>query len=224
MRQFATSTTVGGYEINPVEQTVMRLSDQRVIRLSKSECLIVRVLAEEPNVTVSREQLLEVCWAGKVVTHSSLTVAIKHIRTAFAEIGETNIIVTEPKKGYLIRIYSDDQASAAKTVQPQPAQNKLTYYARQYGIQVLFFISTLFAMSQYAFFVETTTIDSTSVYYDGSLLPQSVKKSISEINQDSIALAAYPLGGLCPFYQVISVKEDAIVDFTHFIEQSDCDD
>ncbi|WP_275451438.1 winged helix-turn-helix domain-containing protein [Photobacterium sanctipauli] len=67
--------------------------------MSRSECLIVRLLASTPNQAVSREILLEKCWTGKVVTSSSLNVAIKHIRSAFSSLGAEDIIVTEPKKG-----------------------------------------------------------------------------------------------------------------------------
>ena len=79
-------SVVGDFEIDSSSQSVTCLFDGKTIKLSKSEISIVKQLAENPGVTVSREALLERCWAGKVVTHSSLTVAIKNIRSAFASI------------------------------------------------------------------------------------------------------------------------------------------
>lgn len=234
-----TSIVIGDFEIVPTEQTITRLSDQKTIRLSKSECLIVRTLAEQPNTTISREHLLTHCWSGKVVTHSSLTVAIKHIRTAFADIGEPNVIVTEPKKGYSLRVLSPKSDSALPLSpkpqspslnQPNHSVPKLALLQRhsmtaikRYGIQTCFFFLTLLALAKYGLFVETTTLNGIPTRYDGIPLPHQVVQSVSELNLDATELVIYPLGGLCSSYQVISISKQHIQDWTASIPQRDCE-
>ncbi|MBY5946095.1 transcriptional regulator [Photobacterium rosenbergii] len=109
MRDMTTPVLLGDFKIDPVTQVLIRTTDNQSVKLSRSESLIICMLAKQPNVAVSRDALLEDCWTGKVVTNSSLTVAIKHIRSAFSELGADDVIVTEPKKGYLIRLSSVEE-------------------------------------------------------------------------------------------------------------------
>ncbi|MCG7497518.1 winged helix-turn-helix domain-containing protein [Vibrio sp. Of7-15] len=233
-----TSIVIGGFEIVPTEQTITRLSDQKTIRLSKSECLIVRTLAEQPNTTISREYLLTSCWSGKVVTHSSLTVAIKHIRTAFSDIGEPNIIITEPKKGYSLRV-PNQATDFTSPLSPRPqslSSNKPTHSvprfalwqrdsitaAKRYGVQTGFFFLTLLTLAKYGLFVETTNLNGIPTRYDGMPLPHQIIQSITELDLNATELIIYPLGGLCSSYQVLSVSEQHIQDWTASIPQRDC--
>lgn len=74
----------------------------REIPLSLSECFILKYLLESSPQTLKREYLLEHCWPGKVVTGSSLNVAIKNIRTALKELDADFKVVTVQKEGYCI--------------------------------------------------------------------------------------------------------------------------
>ena len=127
MRDMTTPVLLGDFKIDPVTQVLVRTTDNESVKLSRSESLIICMLAKQPNVAVSRDALLEDCWTGKVVTNSSLTVAIKHIRSAFSELGADDVIVTEPKKGYLIRLSSaktsgtEDNRETNTTAQSPPA-------------------------------------------------------------------------------------------------------
>ena len=234
-----TPIVIGGFKIAPTEQTITRLSDQKTIRLSKSECLIVRTLAEQPNITTSREHLLTHCWSGKVVTHSSLTVAIKHIRTAFSDLGEPNIIITEPKKGYSLRVLNPKtdptpsvslKPQSSSCNQPDHSEPRVALLQRysltaikRYGIQFCFFCLTLLALAKYGLFVETTSLNGIPTQYDGMPLPHQVIQSIAELNLTATELVVYPLGGLCSSYQVISISEQHIQDWTASIPQRDCE-
>ncbi|WP_256382756.1 winged helix-turn-helix domain-containing protein [Photobacterium toruni] len=94
---------LGRFDVDFTNRTITRISDGAFIKTSRSEILIFTLLAESANNTIYREVLLVECWQGKIVTNNSLTVAIKNLRTAFAQIGEHKIITTEPKLGYCIR-------------------------------------------------------------------------------------------------------------------------
>jgi DNA-binding winged helix-turn-helix (wHTH) protein len=243
-----THSTIGNYSIDTLTQTVTRTSDQQSIKLSKSEVLIVALLASNHGITICREHLLKCCWPGKVVTHSSLTVAIKNIRNAFAIIGEDNIIVTEPKKGYSIRLQENEAPLHApefhlRSIAPLPENTlppnieqtadltELTklnvkstslLFVKNHFVSVVFFILTLVFFSKYFLFVEHTSVNGISTLYDGVDIPERISLSFNSIPNDMSGLIVYPLGGLCSSFQIIGFNDASIIDFTAKIDQGDC--
>jgi DNA-binding winged helix-turn-helix (wHTH) protein len=245
----ATCSTIGNYYIDTLTQTVTRTTDQQSIRLSKSEVLIVALLASNHGVTICREHLLKCCWPGKVVTHSSLTVAIKNIRNAFSLIGESNIIVTEPKKGYSIRVQEIDSplhapkgyleyngSSTLETILPLNIEQTAHFtvhekinvksttllFVKNHFVSVVFFLLTLVVFSKYFLFIEHTSVNGISTLYDGVDIPERISLSVNSIPNDMSELIVYPLGGLCSSFQIIGFNDVSIVDFTAKIEQGDC--
>ncbi|PTQ00476.1 transcriptional regulator [Vibrio sp. ZF 223] len=73
--------------------------DERVT-LSPSEALILEFLVKNSPKAVGRDFLLEHCWPGRVVTGSSLNVAVKNIRTALGSLKCDCKILTVQKEGY----------------------------------------------------------------------------------------------------------------------------
>ncbi|MDV5168830.1 transcriptional regulator [Photobacterium rosenbergii] len=256
MRDMTTPVLLGDFKIDPVTQVLIRTTDNQSVKLSRSESLIICMLAEQPNVAVSRDALLEDCWTGKVVTNSSLTVAIKHIRSAFSELGVDDVIVTEPKKGYLIRLSSVEELNLENstdidTVGTPPAIEKnltafhsgnaeapsrsrnmaakaalfshLTKLSRRYLVTAFTFALTVITLSQMALFVESTTIDKHRVLYDGQTMPPAVVRAIQASPEPTSKMIAYPLGGMCDDYQLITIdKKAGFIDITSQIEQGGC--
>ncbi|MGL5526557.1 MAG: winged helix-turn-helix domain-containing protein [Aeromonas veronii] len=72
-----------------------------IAQLSSSEIQVLQCLLERPDELVEKEILLEAGWPSKVVQQNSLTVAIKNIRKALAEITDGPIIETRHRKGYI---------------------------------------------------------------------------------------------------------------------------
>ncbi|WP_192888813.1 winged helix-turn-helix domain-containing protein [Vibrio bathopelagicus] len=68
--------------------------------LARRELLIINMLVEANGELVTREKLLKSCWEGKVVTDSSLNVAIRNIRLALIDCGSSITIFTSPRRGY----------------------------------------------------------------------------------------------------------------------------
>ncbi|MEC7307323.1 winged helix-turn-helix domain-containing protein [Vibrio crassostreae] len=68
--------------------------------LARRELLIINMLVEANGELVTREKLLKSCWEGKVVTDSSLNVAIRNIRLALIDCGSSMTIFTSPRRGY----------------------------------------------------------------------------------------------------------------------------
>ncbi|TDR71492.1 winged helix-turn-helix domain-containing protein [Photobacterium lutimaris] len=250
MRDMTTPVLLGDFKIDPVTQVLIRTTDNESVKLSRSESLIVCMLAEKPNVAVSRDALLEGCWTGKVVTNSSLTVAIKHIRSAFLELGAEDVIVTEPKKGYLIRLHAtenialeaeDKPPATGETVNEAHTESVnnsvlteikqtnvnfipvLAQLTRRYLVTIVAFIMTIVTLSQMMLFVEDTHIDKHHILYDGQSMPPAIINAIKAHSEPKSKMIAYPLGGICDSYQLIAIdKQNGFIDLTSYIEQGDC--
>lgn len=68
--------------------------------LSKNESLLIKYFYERPGVTISRDELIQQCWPGRVVSPASLPVAIKHIRDILKKAGHSDAIKTHKGEGY----------------------------------------------------------------------------------------------------------------------------
>ncbi|EFQ2976841.1 hypothetical protein HZ725_004407 [Escherichia coli] len=68
--------------------------------LSKNECLMIRYFYERQGITISRDELIQQCWPGRVVSPTSLPVAIKHIRDILKKAGYNEVIKTHKGEGY----------------------------------------------------------------------------------------------------------------------------
>ncbi|ECV9128259.1 transcriptional regulator [Salmonella enterica] len=68
--------------------------------LSKNECLLIRYFYGRQGITISRDELIQQCWPGRVVSPTSLPVAIKHIRDILKKAGYNEVIKTHKGEGY----------------------------------------------------------------------------------------------------------------------------
>lgn len=82
------------------DRQLLNLSLNKHVTLSPSECLILNYLMDNCSQTIGREFLLTHCWPGRVVTSSSLNVAIKNVRSALKEVGSDCKVITVQKEGY----------------------------------------------------------------------------------------------------------------------------
>jgi DNA-binding winged helix-turn-helix (wHTH) protein len=73
---------------------------------SRAERLLL-LLARYPNLLVSREQILETVWAGRVVEDAAITNAIWQIRRALGQRGK-EILQTRAKRGYVLVVADSD--------------------------------------------------------------------------------------------------------------------
>lgn len=68
--------------------------------LSKNECFLIKYLYERQGASISKDELTQHCWPGRVVSATSLPVAIKHIRDVLKKIKNEEIIKTHKGEGY----------------------------------------------------------------------------------------------------------------------------
>lgn len=95
---------------------LLNLSLNKHVTLSPSECLILKYLMDNCSQTIGREFLLTHCWPGRVVTSSSLNVAIKNVRTALKEVGSDCKVVTVQKEGYCFVALEQDKAQVTELI------------------------------------------------------------------------------------------------------------
>jgi DNA-binding winged helix-turn-helix (wHTH) protein len=92
------------------------------VSLSYSECLILNLLYKESPKTIKRDVLLEKCWPGKIVTNSSLNVAIKNLRNALMTFDAPFKVVTVQKEGYCIPAF--DSLASIPTMEESETKAK----------------------------------------------------------------------------------------------------
>ncbi|PSW08248.1 hypothetical protein C9J01_24060 [Photobacterium rosenbergii] len=76
---------------------------------STSEVSIIKELVLANGKPVSRRYLLDNCWGGRVVTNTSLSVAINKIRERLSSVGLEDTILTVPRFGYQINLTNDEK-------------------------------------------------------------------------------------------------------------------
>ncbi|ROR87617.1 transcriptional regulator [Vibrio crassostreae] len=86
--------------IELVNNTLIDSNFDERVTLSPSEALILEFLVKNTPKAVGRDFLLEHCWPGRVVTGSSLNVAVKNLRTALSSLKCDCKILTVQKEGY----------------------------------------------------------------------------------------------------------------------------
>ncbi|CDT66700.1 hypothetical protein VCR15J2_470416 [Vibrio coralliirubri] len=86
--------------IEMINNTLIDSNLDKRVTLSPSEALILEFLVKNSPKAVGRDFLLEHCWPGRVVTGSSLNVAVKNIRTALSSLECDCKILTVQKEGY----------------------------------------------------------------------------------------------------------------------------
>ena len=101
---------------------LLNLSLNKHVTLSPSECLILKHLMDNCSQTIGREFLLTHCWPGRVVTSSSLNVAIKNVRAALKEVGSDCKVITVQKEGYCFVSPDKGETQVAELIN-SPSEN-----------------------------------------------------------------------------------------------------
>lgn len=82
------------------ESNLIALTKDEPSQLSKNELLLIKYLYGNQGTIISKDDLLYHCWPGKIVSPTSLPVAIKRIRDIFRKIEKDEAIKTHKGEGY----------------------------------------------------------------------------------------------------------------------------
>ncbi|MCZ8807911.1 winged helix-turn-helix domain-containing protein [Escherichia albertii] len=130
--------------------------------LSKNECLLIKYLYEKQGSLISRGELIQHCWPGRVVSAASLPVAIKHIRDVLKKIKNEEIIKTHKGEGYsflpgIVEIRIINSHPEDKTVRKKkPTRIKINKTQIQFFLTTLMIGTNVFFWGMFSFVIYTS--------------------------------------------------------------------
>jgi len=120
---FQSPFRVGDWTIDPANNLI-QLGEQ-VVNVEPKVMDVLVYLAERQGQVISREQLEDNVWPGRVVSYDALTNSIVKLRKALKSSKENPIIKTVPKRGYSL-VAAVTAISAEDTSEAKPDENQLT--------------------------------------------------------------------------------------------------
>lgn len=70
--------------------------------LGRKEIALFNLMFEKMGSPISRDDILDVVWNGRVVGSNTLSVAVSHLRRLLAKVGRSDDIVTLGRFGYML--------------------------------------------------------------------------------------------------------------------------
>ncbi|MGR5556282.1 winged helix-turn-helix domain-containing protein [Vibrio fortis] len=215
--------------------TLRSTTSSHQVNLSYSECLILNLLYKESPKTIKRDVLLEQCWPGKIVTSSSLNVAIKNLRNALITLDASFKVVTVQKEGYCIpaldslaSIPTTDVTVAKVETHAETAELPDTLESTQkviFGIALaslvkgalgsLVAIGLLTTFSQMAFFMNHETIAGIEVVHDDIKIIKKDEALFEELSERGVTrVYLHDRGVGCNNIQAVALMDGQWVEIT----------
>lgn len=215
--------------------TLRSTTSSHQVNLSYSECLILNLLYKESPKTIKRDVLLEQCWPGKIVTSSSLNVAIKNLRNALITLDAPFKVVTVQKEGYCIpaldslaSIPTTDVTVAKVETHAETAELPDTLESTQkviFGIALaslvkgalgsLVAIGLLTTFSQMAFFMNHETIAGIEVVHDDIKIIKKDEALFEELSERGVTrVYLHDRGVGCNNIQAVALMDGQWVEIT----------
>ena len=215
---------------------LLNLSLNKFVTLSPSECLILKHLMGNCSQTIGREFLLTHCWPGRVVTSSSLNVAIKNVRTALKEVGSDCKVITVQKEGYCFVAPEKDEVQPAIESEPvevteisSPKRRSLfplVQFKAQLvplgagiGVSVLLVV----VLSYFGLFMERTSINGIDVYHDSVEFDSMLMEDLASLSEPGVeAIYLHRTGVDCGSVQVVVLNQTGWQDVSSGFESQRC--
>ncbi|KAB0303494.1 hypothetical protein F2Z80_05765 [Vibrio fortis] len=219
--------------------TLRSTTSSHQVNLSYSECLILNLLYKESPKTIKRDVLLEQCWPGKIVTSSSLNVAIKNLRNALITLDAPFKVVTVQKEGYCIPALdslasipttdsSEAKAETGSYTYSEASEQSETLESSQkmvFGIPLaslvkgalgsLVAIGLLTTFSQMAFFMNHETIAGIEVVHDDIKIIKKDEALFEELSERGVTrVYLHDRGVGCNNIQAVALMNGQWVEIT----------
>ncbi|KDN30619.1 hypothetical protein VFDL14_03535 [Vibrio fortis] len=215
--------------------TLRSTTSSHQVNLSYSECLILNLLYKESPKTIKRDVLLEQCWPGKIVTSSSLNVAIKNLRNALITLDAPFKVVTVQKEGYCIPALdslasiptTDDtvtkvetHAEAAELSDTLESTQKMVFGVALASLEKgalgsLVAIGLLTTFSQMAFFMNHETIAGIEVVHDDIKIIKKDETLFEELSERGVTrVYLHDRGVGCNNIQAVALMDGQWVEIT----------
>lgn len=124
--------------------------DDKLHKLEPLLCDFLLYLAQKPGEVVSREELLEHVWQGRVVSDDSLRRAVKKLRLALGDDAKNpTYIKTKPLQGYVL-------VAPVRTIKPRSGEGLLNRKPA-YATVLLLFLAVLMTLNSEFFKQESSS-------------------------------------------------------------------
>lgn len=144
-------------------------------QLSKNEVLLIEYLYKNKGSIISHDELVCHCWPGRMVSASSLPVAIKHIRDMFKKLSSKEVIKTYKGEGYAFLLDIEITITESLDELPAPVDkqtgaphaNNIKIPAYRYflcGIYILIIAFSVFLFLYNASDIRTRKINETDIF------------------------------------------------------------
>lgn len=131
----ARTFSVGKYRVEP--STLRVTGDGQPVRLEPKAMQVLVYFAEHAGQVISRAELEEKIWQGRIVTDDALTSVIAKLRRAFNDDAHhPRVIETLPKTGY--RLIADVDFTKSKPTEPDQARSSDRRWLRIFLVVVIF--------------------------------------------------------------------------------------
>ncbi|PMH03881.1 winged helix-turn-helix domain-containing protein [Vibrio lentus] len=218
------------FELDLDDNVIRRRIDGGEFQLGRKELLLLKALTDADGTLVKRTELLKSCWEGKIVTDSSLNVAIRNIRLALIECGSGMIVITIPRQGYCIKknagVIDKKQSECIASHEVDELYNKRSRMVRVIYYILLFIFSFVFCYAVYLIIVpyDFKTIRGVNVTSFGLSIDETYDHIFEHlINTKSTDVYIMPGSTNCGDIQVIASINDELVDLTNKFKMDNCD-
>lgn len=117
----------------------------QVVAMERKPLEVLGQLLRHPGEVVSKDELLESAWAGRVVVENALSNAVAKLRRAIGDEDQT-VLVTVPRVGYRLQAVVERNPSA----EPASPPRRLSVYP---AVGILMLASAIMALSLVAYLI-----------------------------------------------------------------------
>ncbi|EGC4270882.1 hypothetical protein JNC30_004663 [Salmonella enterica] len=136
-----TENELGDIEIN--KTNCILLSKEGEYALSKNEVLLLELFYTNPNEIFSNDEISTACWPGRVVSQSSVPVAIKRVRDLLKKTNLRSKIITHKGEGYS---FSLEDSVKIRFIESEYCDNNSLPHTKSDNIISVKFIVCIFAL------------------------------------------------------------------------------
>ncbi|MCG9725703.1 winged helix-turn-helix domain-containing protein [Vibrio brasiliensis] len=190
------------------------------VGLSRHEMMVLERLMSSSEQIVSRRDLLENCWDGKIVTNSSLNVAIRNIRIALIKSKSDLVIITVPKQGYKITNNNESEVfNSSVTLELIYNHNGFKFL-----ILLILIITINYSLYQVIYPYRIKYMDEVKVTYFGLTVEDNYSDIINEIKLlGAEKIYIIPDNGICSRVQFVALVGLDLVDLSDDFKVEYCD-
>lgn len=148
--------------------------------LSKNEVLLLELFYTNPNEVFSNDEISTACWPGRVVSPSSVPVAIKRVRDLLKKAHLKSKIITHKGEGYS---FSFEDSAEIKFTESECNSNDTHPSIKNNNIKIIISIF-IFTSAYLLVFLSKLEWSEIITQYDSSNKIKIITNSIDEINSD----------------------------------------